>query len=88
MAEGGAERAALLAALAGMMPGITGMPTGELRAETLLEDIPGLDSLRLMELLATAESRFGVELDPADLEDLLRLGDIATALERAPAPRA
>ena len=81
-----ADRAALLAALAELVPAITGMPAGTLRAETLLEDIPGLDSLRLMELLATAESRFGVELDPADLEDLLRLGDLVTALERAPAP--
>ena len=78
-----AERDPLLAALAGMMPGITGMATGELRAETLLEEVPGLDSLRLMELLATAENRFGLELDPADLEDLLRLGDIVTALKRA-----
>ena len=83
-----ADRAALLAALAELLPAITGMPAGALRAETLLEDIPGLDSLRLMELLATAESRFGLELDPADLEDLLRLGDLVTALEQAPAPGA
>lgn len=83
-----ADRAALLAALAELLPAITGMPAGALRAETLLEDIPGLDSLRLMELLADAESRFGVELDPADLENLLRLDDLVTALERAPAPRA
>lgn len=83
-----ADRPSLLAALAGLLPGITGMPTGALRAETPLEDIPGLDSLRLMELLAVAESRFAVELNPADLEDLVRLGDIVTALERAPAPRA
>lgn len=81
------DREVALAALVELMPVMTGMATGELRAETVLEDIPGLDSLRLMELLATAESRFGVELDPTDLEDLVRLGDLVTALERAPASR-
>jgi len=57
-------------------------PVG-LKADTMLEDIPGIDSLRLLQAVAHLEECFGVEIDVVALDDLHRVQDILNAISRA-----
>lgn len=50
--------------------------------ETRLADLPGLDSLRALHLVATLEDQFGVEIDVAVLSELRRVSDILHWLEK------
>jgi acyl carrier protein len=60
----------------------------ELAADTLLDDIPGIDSLRLLQAVAHLEDHFHVEIDTAALADLRRVRDVLNAVSRArPLPR-
>ncbi len=47
---------------------------------TVLADLPGMDSLRLLETVALAEEHFGVEIDTSRLETIETVDDIVTAL--------
>jgi acyl carrier protein len=50
---------------------------------TELEDIPGIDSLRLLGAVAHLEEYFSVEIDVAALDDLRRVRDILNAVAAA-----
>jgi acyl carrier protein len=54
-----------------------------LTADTPLEDIPGIDSLRLLETVAHLEERFRVEIDTVALDDLRCVRDIVTMIAAA-----
>jgi acyl carrier protein len=54
-----------------------------LSGSTLLEDVPGIDSLRLLQAVASLEEHFGVEIDVVALEDLTRVQDILDAISNA-----
>jgi acyl carrier protein len=60
----------------------------EIAAGTLLDDIPGIDSLRLLQAVAHLEDHFHVEIDTAALGDLRRVRDVLNAVSDArPMPR-
>ena len=54
-----------------------------LRADTVLEGLPGIDSLRLLQAVANLEQHFHVEIDVVALDDLSSVRDILNALSRA-----
>ena len=54
-----------------------------LSAETMLDEIPGIDSLRLLQAVAHLEEHFDVEIDVKALEDLRRVHDILHAISTA-----
>jgi acyl carrier protein len=54
-----------------------------LAMDTRLDDIPGIDSLRLLEAVAHLEEHFHVEVDVELLNYLFRAGDIVDAVARA-----
>jgi acyl carrier protein len=52
----------------------------DLSAGTLLEDIPGIDSLRLLQAVAHLEDVFRVEIDVVTLNKLERVQDVLDAI--------
>ena len=48
--------------------------------DMLLEEIPGIDSLRLLQAVALMEEHFRVEIDVVALEDLRIVSDILAAM--------
>ncbi|MSO99809.1 MAG: acyl carrier protein [Acetobacteraceae bacterium] len=55
----------------------------EISAETSLEVIPGLDSLRLLQAVAHLEEHFHVEIEVGALDDLHLVRDILNAVSSA-----
>jgi acyl carrier protein len=49
-----------------------------------LSDLPTFNSFRMVEIVERLESRFGLEIDPADLtpDNLLRVDALAALVER------
>jgi acyl carrier protein len=54
-----------------------------LTVNTPLDDIPGIDSLRLLQAIAHLEEHFNVEIDVAALDDLSCVRDILNAIAAA-----
>ena len=50
---------------------------------TMLEDLPGIDSLRLLQAVAQLEEFFRVEIDIVALDDLACVQDILNAISAA-----
>jgi acyl carrier protein len=55
-------------------------PLPELTAETYLDELPRMDSLRVLHVIATLEDQFDVSVDISALDGLRVVGDIARAL--------
>ncbi len=70
------------ATLADLLRGLCEDPLPDLAPDTLLADIPGLDSIRLLEAVALLEEAFEVEIDTAALDGLRRVADILAAVAK------
>lgn len=58
----------------------TGRPVPGVTAATLLDSLPELDSMRLIEAVALLEGQFGVEIDPTALEELVTVADVVAVI--------
>ena len=61
----------------------------DLAPDMLLADIPGIDSLRILQAIALMEEHFAVEVDVIALESLFRVSDMIDIITNAcgaPAP--
>jgi acyl carrier protein len=58
-------------------------PLTDLTAETYLDELPGMDSLRVLHAIAMIEEQFGVEIDVAALDGMQQVGDIVQAVRVA-----
>lgn len=67
----------MFAALAQLLRRLCQERLVDLRPETRLDEVAGLDSLRLIEAVAQLEERFGVVIDTDNLAELRMVGDIA-----------
>jgi acyl carrier protein len=77
----------VLSALADLLHRICKRERIELSTDTLLADIEGLDSLRLLQTIASLEDLFRVEIEVDALNDLTQVSDILGAIaDAAPAP--
>jgi acyl carrier protein len=56
-------------------------PVANLTADSALQDA-GLDSLRIMSLVLRIESRYDIELDADDADELRTVGDLARLVVR------
>ncbi len=65
---------------------VFGIPEGEVSAESSPESIPQWDSLKQLYLIMALEERFGIELDPSEIETVTTIGSIADVLERRLGP--
>jgi acyl carrier protein len=82
-----ADSTAVLIALSDLLRRICKREHIELSTETLLAEIEGLDSLRLLQAVASLEDLFRVEIEVGALNDLHQVSDILAAIaEASPAP--
>jgi acyl carrier protein len=56
-------------------------PPDLIRPESQLADLPGLDSVKLMRVIAALETEFDLGLDDERLHSIRAVGDIATLVE-------
>jgi acyl carrier protein len=55
-------------------------PLPELSPDTYLDELPGMDSLRVLHLIAALEEQFGVDIDVAALDRLYQVRDVLDAV--------
>ena len=53
------------------------LPSGSLEGSTLLEDLPGWDSLAIVGFMAMADEKYGVVLSPRQFQTCNSLQDLA-----------
>lgn len=58
-------------------------PTLEITPEMRLDELPGMDSLRVLHVVTMIEERVGVEIDVAALDRLVRIRDIVSCIQAA-----
>jgi acyl carrier protein len=55
-------------------------PLPELSPDTYLDELPGMDSLRVLHVIAALEEQFGVQIDVAALDRLYHVRDVLDAV--------
>jgi acyl carrier protein len=75
--------AATVAQIAAIIFEVTGQHIPPVARETPLDEIDGLDSLRVIETVALLEDRYGVAVDPHALDRLRTVDDIAWIITNA-----
>jgi acyl carrier protein len=55
-------------------------PLPELSPDMYLDELPGMDSLRVLHVIAALEEQFGVQIDVAALDRLYRVRDVLDAV--------
>ncbi len=71
--------------LTGILRDVLGQPDLVLRPETTASEVPGWDSVAMVEVLMVLEERLGVRFTSRDLDHLANVGDMA-ALVRTRRP--
>ncbi len=61
---------------------IFGIPADGITAESSPETIDTWDSMQHLNLVLAIEEKFGVRLEPEDIEQMKNLGAVATVVER------
>lgn len=58
-------------------------PLPDLSPDTYLDELPGMDSLRMLHAIAAIEEQHGIEIDVAALDQMYRVQDIMNAVRAA-----
>jgi acyl carrier protein len=58
-------------------------PLPGLSAETYLDELPGMDSLRMLHAIASIEEQHGIEIDVAALDGMHQVQDVMNAVRAA-----
>jgi len=61
---------------------IFGIPADKLTAESSPETIENWDSMQHLNLVLAIEEKFGVQLDPEDIEQMKDIGAVAALVEK------
>jgi acyl carrier protein len=61
---------------------IFGIPAEKITAESSPETIENWDSMQHLNLVLAIEEKFGVQLDPEDIEQMTNIGAVATLVEK------
>ena len=68
---------------------IFGIPANKITVDSSPETIESWDSVQHLNLVLALEEKFGVQLEPEDIEQMKNIGAVVTLLEkRQSAPRA
>lgn len=67
---------ALLAEITRAIRSVLGVPDLALDGDTLLEDLPGWDSMLHIAIMVELECRFGIEVAPHEVDAVVRVGDL------------
>ena len=58
-------------------------PLPDLAADTYLDELPNMDSLRVLHVVAMIEEQFAIEIDIAALDNLHQVQDVLNAVRAA-----
>ena len=61
---------------------IFGIPADRITAESSPETIDNWDSMQHLNLVLAIEEKFGVQLDPEDIEQMKNIGAVAALVEK------
>ncbi len=61
---------------------IFGIPTEKITAESSPETIENWDSMQHLNLVLAVEEKFGVQLEPEDIEQMKNIGAVAALVEK------
>ena len=61
---------------------IFGIPADKISAESSPETIENWDSMQHLNLVLAIEEKFGVQLDPEDIEAMTNIGAVAALVEK------
>ncbi len=61
---------------------ILGIPADKITAESSPETIESWDSVQHLNLVLALEEKFGVQLEPEDIEQMKNIGAVATLVEK------
>jgi acyl carrier protein len=61
---------------------IFGVPTEKITAESSPETIDNWDSMQHLNLVLAIEEKFGVQMDPDDIEQMKNIGAVAALVEK------
>lgn len=61
---------------------ILGIPADKITAESSPETIENWDSMQHLNLVLAIEEKFGIQLEPEDIEQMKNIGAIAALIER------
>ena len=61
---------------------IFGIPADRITAESSPETIENWDSMQHLNLVLAIEEKFGVQLDPEDIEQMKNIGAVAALVEK------
>ena len=61
---------------------IFGIPADRISAESSPETIENWDSMQHLNLVLAIEEKFGVQLDPEDIEQMKNIGAVAALVEK------
>ena len=61
---------------------IFGIPVEKITAESSPETIENWDSMQHLNLVLAIEEKFGVQLDPEDIEQMRNIGGVAALVEK------
>ena len=61
---------------------IFGVPAGRITADSSPETIENWDSMQHLNLVLAIEEKYGVQLDPEDIEQMRTIGATATLVEK------
>ncbi len=61
---------------------IFGIPASKITAESSPETIENWDSMQHLNLVLAVEEKFGVQLDPEDIEQMKSVGAVAELVEK------
>jgi acyl carrier protein len=61
---------------------IFGIPANQVTAESSPETIDNWDSMQHLNLVLAIEEKFGVQLDPEDIEEMKNIGAVAALVEK------
>jgi acyl carrier protein len=73
----------ILAGFAASVTKFSGVPASQVTPEADLTDDLNIDSLALVEIIVSAQEKFGVEIPDADLRDLRTVQDVVSYVQRA-----
>ncbi len=79
----GLSQTVVLSAFADLLAQVCEQTPFDLRPDTALADIPGIDSLRLLQAIALLEENCMVEIMIPALENLYLVGDVVDAILQA-----
>ncbi|MGA7568186.1 MAG: acyl carrier protein [Terriglobales bacterium] len=66
----------------GIASDIFGVPTGKITDESSPETIENWDSIQHLNLVLAIEEKFGVQLEPEDIEQMKNIGAVVALVEK------